>query len=99
MMIINFVLAGFLLFLAIIIYFAQGDGLIAGYNTASEEKRKKVDIRRIRLLTTTAILMAIVFLLVTPFIKNDDIIKVGVLIVIVAVTIIVILANTWAKKK
>ena len=99
MMIVNFVLAGFFLFLAIIIYFGQGDGLIAGYNTASEEKRKKVDIRRIRLLSTIAMLVAIVFLLVTPFIKNDDIIKVAVLIFIVAVIIIIILANTWAKKK
>ena len=43
--------------------------------------------------------MAIVFLLVIPFIKNDDILKAVIFIFIIVVIILLILANTWPKKK
>ena len=36
--------------LAIVFYLGKGDKLIAGYNTASEEERKKVNIQRLRIL-------------------------------------------------
>ena len=41
-----------ILFIALALVFlaGKGDKLIAGYNTASEEERSKVDIHRLRIL-------------------------------------------------
>jgi len=52
-----FVLSAIFLFFGIVILTGKGDMLIAGYNTASEEKRKKIDIHRIRLLITAALIL------------------------------------------
>ncbi len=84
----------------IIFLMGKGDNLIAGYNTASEEERKEVNIRRLRLLM--AIMMAITagFCAILPIIGNDKnmvLAATGLLIVITIVFVIV--ANTWAKNK
>ncbi len=36
--------------IGIVIFIGKGDWLIAGYNTASEEERKKVNIVRLRIV-------------------------------------------------
>lgn len=48
--------------IGIVILIGKGDWLIAGYNTASEEERKKVNIVRLR------IVMAIIYWLSTGFV-------------------------------
>ena len=72
---------------------------MAGYNTASEEKRKKVNIKRLRLLTAAVLFLTSIFLTATAFINNKEVIGVAVLIFIIILIVFVILANTWAKKK
>lgn len=98
-MIVNFVIAVILILFAIVILNGKGDGFIAGYNTASEEKRKTVNIKRLRLLTTAVLFLTSIFLTATAFINNKEVIGVAVLIFIIILIVFVILANTWAKKK
>ena len=74
--------------LAIVFYLGKGDKLIAGYNTASEEERKKVNIQRPA------------FCVSMPIVGNKIQAQLGAAAVFMAVIIfVVILANTWAKKK
>ena len=98
-MIVNFVIAVILILFAIVILKGKGDGFIAGYNTASEEKRKTVNIKRLRLLTTAVLFLTSIFLTATAFINNKEVIGVAVLIFIIILIVFVILANTWEKKK
>ena len=99
MIVINFVISAILIFLAFVIMAGKGDGLIAGYNLASEAKRKKVNIKRLRLFTTAILFLACIFLCTIAFIRNNDVLNVAVLIFIILIIGLVILANTWAKKK
>ena len=48
-MIVCIVFAIMFLVLAVIFLMGKGDMLIAGYNTASEEERKTIDIKRLRI--------------------------------------------------
>ena len=43
-MIITYLIAALFIVLAIVFLMGKGDKLIAGYNTASEEEKKKVNI-------------------------------------------------------
>ena len=47
--------------LAIILLMGKGDMLIAGYNTASEEERNKVDIKRLRIVMAILMVITAVF--------------------------------------
>ena len=49
-MIVCIVFAIMFLVLAVIFLMGKGDMLIAGYNTASEEERKTIDIKRLRIV-------------------------------------------------
>ena len=100
-MTIGIILTIIFLILAVIILMGKGDFLIAGYNTASEEKKKRVDIRRLRVLTTAMMVLASYYCFYVATIGQET--KTGVIIatvlfVIVTITFIV-LANTWTKKK
>lgn len=86
--------------LAIVFYLGKGDKLIAGYNTASEEERKKVNIQRLRILMSCISIIAAAFCVSMPIIGNNIQAQLGATAVFMAVIIfVVILANTWAKKK
>lgn len=98
-MILNFILAAIFIIFAIVVITGKGDELMAGYNTASEEKRKKVNIKRLRLLITTLLFIVSILLCATAFIKNNNVLNVAWLIFFIVIICFVILANTWAKKK
>ena len=87
--------------LAIVFYLGKGDKLIAGYNTASEEERKKVNIQRLRILMSCISVITAAFCVTLHIIGNNNIqAQLGAAAVFMAVIIfVVILANTWAKKK
>lgn len=90
----------FFIFLAIVFYLGKGDKLIAGYNTASEEERKKVNIQRLRILMSCISVFTAVFCVTLHIIGNNIQAQLGAAAVFMAVIIfVVILANTWAKKK
>ena len=86
--------------LAFIILKGWGDGLIAGYNTASEEEQEKYNIKRLRIVVAGMLLfvLAMIFLAVC----FDDItgITLDILpVLLIGVVAGIIIANTWCKKK
>ena len=99
-MIVSIVLAVMFLVLAVIFLMGKGDKLIAGYNTASEEEKGKVDIHRLRIIMAIVSVITAVFCFVQPFLGSDPQVHLasGVIFFLVLM-IFIILANTWAKKK
>lgn len=53
--------------IGIVILIGKGDWLIAGYNTASEEERKKVNIIRLRIVMAIICWLSAVFVLLMPY--------------------------------
>ena len=86
--------------LAIILLMGKGDMLIAGYNTASEEQRNKVDIKRLRIVMAILMVITAVFCAILPLIGNNKTSQLAAAGIFIAITIVgIIVANTWAKKK
>ena len=86
--------------LAIILLMGKGDKLIAGYNTASEEEREKVDIKRLRIVMAILMVITAVFCAILPLIGNNKTSQLTAAGIFIAITLVgVIVANTWAKKK
>ena len=84
--------------MSIIIAFGKGDGLIAGYNTASKEEKEKVNIKRLRLATVTMLLLSSIFVALLPFASQMQ--QYGMIAALIfLVVIFIIIANTWCKKK
>lgn len=99
-MIKGIIFAIIFIILAIIILIGKGDFLIAGYNTASEEEKKKVNIHRLRILVTIVCVITAGLCYLMDFIGEDTIKTLPVVVIYIAVIIIfIILGNTWAKKK
>lgn len=87
--------------LGVLILSGKGDSLIAGYNTASKEEKKQVNIKRLRLVIAV-ILFSVVLLCIPSLIGKEDsaiahLVPSFCFIVIAFVGII--LANTWCIKK
>ena len=81
--------------LAIILLMGKGDKLIAGYNTASEEERKKVDIKRLRIVMAILMVITAVFCAVLPLIGNNKTSQLTAAGIFIAITLVgVIVANT-----
>lgn len=98
-MIVLIIVAAILAMMGIVILIGKGDNLIAGFNTASQEERAKYDIKRLRgLIGGFLIALApMSFLLL-----GEDTMKAVwsyVALTFVASIVVVVLANTWAKKK
>ena len=98
-MIIKDIFVGFLailfLVLAIVFLMGKGDKLIAGYNTASEEERAKVNIKRLRVLMAILSVITAGYVSILPIIGDNPQDQMVGMFVFFAITIIfVILANT-----
>ena len=99
-MIVSIVFAIMFLVLAVIFLMGKGDMLIAGYNTASEEERKTIDIKRLRIVMAVLMVVTAVFCTIPPLLGNDKnslLAAAGIFLAIIFVGIII--ANTWTKKK
>ena len=86
--------------LAFVILKGWGDGLIAGYNTASKEKQEKYNIKRLRIVVAAMILFVPALILVAACFdditgKTMEFLPVLLIVVVAGI----ILANTWCKKK
>ena len=98
-MIVLIIVAAILLIMGIIILIGKGDNLIAGYNTASKEEKEQYNIKRLRgLIGGILIVLAPMMLLLLG--KES----LAATLSFVALTfglciVMVILANTWAKKR
>ena len=98
--IVTGILAVLFLVFAIVFLMGKGDKLIAGYNTASEEERAKINIKRLRVLMAILSVITAGYVSILPIIGDNPQDQMGALFVFFAITIIfIILANTWAKKK
>lgn len=53
--------------IGIVILIGKGDWLIAGYNTANEEERKKVNIVRLRIVMAIICWLSTGFVLLIPY--------------------------------
>ena len=98
-MIILVILATIMFIMGIIILIGKGDNLIAGYNTASKEERSQYNVKRLRgLIGGFLLILAPMMVLLL----GEESLAAGVSFValtFVLCIILVILANTWAKKK
>lgn len=84
--------------LGIVMLLGKGDKLIAGYNTASEEEREKVNIVRLRIVMMIVCLLSSAFLPALLYL-GDSYVPVLTAVFLVVLAICGIIANTWAKKK
>lgn len=98
-MIILVILAAVSAIMGILILLGKGDYLIAGYNLASKEEREQYHVKRLRGLTGGVLiaLVPLLFLLAgEPSIGK--MITFSTLVFVLCI-LVVVLANTWAKKK
>lgn len=99
-MIVSIVFAVMFLVLAVIFLMGKGDMLIAGYNTASEEERKTIDIKRLRIVMAVLMVVTAVFCAIVPLLGNDKNSILAAAGIFIAINFVgIIFANTWAKKK
>ncbi|MBR4402617.1 MAG: DUF3784 domain-containing protein [Flavobacteriales bacterium] len=98
--IIVLVIVGLILaIMGVTILIGKGDNLIAGYNTASKEEREQYNIKRLRGLIGG---LLIVLAPMTILLIGAETITATfsfIILTLLLCIIVVILANTWAKKK
>lgn len=98
-MIVLIIVAAILLIMGIIILIGKGDNLIAGYNTASKEERSQYNIKRLRGLIG-GILVGLAPMMLLLLGKESLAATLSfVVLTFVLCIVMVILANTWAKKR
>ena len=97
-MITLILVAAIFVIMGVVILIGKGDNLIAGYNTASQKERAQYNIKRLRGLIggLLIVLAPMLFLL-----HGETMAATGsfVALTVILCIIVVILANTWAKKK
>lgn len=98
-MIVLIIVAAILLIMGIIILIGKGDNLIAGYNTASKEEKEQYNIKRLRGLIG-GILVGLAPMMLLLLGKESLAATLSfVVLTFVLCIVMVILANTWAKKR
>ena len=98
-MIVVIIIAALMVVMGIIVLIGKGDMLIAGYNTASKKEREKYNIKKLRgLIGGFLILIAplMCWALIFEQSKISGFAFCG--IVFILCIVLVVLANTWAKK-
>lgn len=84
----------------LLIVAGKGDALIAGYNTASAEERARCNVKRLRGLVAS-LLLVVVLAFWLPIIlgaTGNGVFVITMPVTFVATFVTIILANTWAKK-
>lgn len=98
-MIVLIIVAAILLIMGIIILIGKGDNLIAGYNTASKKEKAQYNIKRLRgLIGGILVVLAPMMLLLLGKVSLAATLSFVVLTFVLCI-VMVILANTWAKKR
>ena len=99
-MIIIILISAVLLIMGIVILIGKGDNLIAGYNLATEEEKKKnYHVKRLRFLIGGLLVVsaALTFIMMKePSTANTMSFVASTFVLCI---IAVVLANTWAKKR
>lgn len=107
-MAVVYVIIILMIVLAAVIVAGKGDRLIAGYNTASEQEKQQVNIKRLRIMVAAILVLSIAALDIHFFISGQEEdttagsvitqVVAGMAVVYIAIAGIII-ANTWCKKK
>ena len=98
-MIVTIIVAAIMAIMGVLVLIGKGDNLIAGYNTASPKERAKYNIKRLRgLLGGMLLVLAPMMLLLAGEPSTDKIGSFMALTMVLCIAVL-ILANTWAKKK
>ncbi|MBR0534599.1 MAG: DUF3784 domain-containing protein [Bacteroidales bacterium] len=98
-MTVTIIIAAILAIPGIVILIGKGDNLIAGYNTASESEKKEINVKRLRLVIgSLLVIMGILYFLTMRESSMTSILAFA-FTSSVFVIIALVLANTWAKKK
>lgn len=85
---------------AYVVKVGKGDRFIAGYNTASEEEKAKVNIKRLRILMALIGVLSGAYCCMLPLLGNNNGAIIGATVVLLVFGLaVVVLANTWAMKK
>ena len=98
-MIVLIIVAAILLIMGIIILIGKGDNLIAGYNTASKEEKSQYNIKRLRGLIGGILLVLAPMMLLLLGKESLAATLSFVVLTFVLCIVMVLLANTWAKKR
>ena len=88
--------------LGVVILSGKGDNLIAGYNTASEEERQEVNVKRLRIVVAGICILTPILLGLPAFIgkEGDASLHLFTVFCVILISIIgLVLANTWCKRK
>ena len=100
MIITSIAFAALFLILAIVFIMGKGDMLIAGYNTADAEDKKKYDIKRLRIVMAVISVITAGFIAILPVFGDNKDAQLGSGAVFILIVIVfAILANTWAKNR
>lgn len=86
----------------LIILMGKGDFLIAGYNTASKEDKKKVNIKRLRYVLAGILFLVPLIISMPSLLGMEDNVTVDLIAAICGNIVAfagVVLANTWCMKK
>ncbi len=97
-MIVLIILAAIFAIMGIVILAGMGDNLIAGYNTASKQEREEYNVKRLRGLIGG---LLIVLAPMTVILLGEETMAAPVSFVVLTIVlciIVIVLANTWAKK-
>ena len=98
-MIVLIIIAAIMAIMGIIVLIGKGDNLIAGYNTASKEEREQYHIKRLRGLIGG--LLVVLAPMTVLMLREESMTATWsfVGLTFILTIIVVVLANTWAKKK
>ena len=89
-----------MVFLAFVIWKGWGDGLIAGYNTASKEERQQYNLKRLRTVVAVMILFTTALVWCAAWIDDIVVVLLGALpVLLIGLVAGIVIANTWCKKK
>lgn len=84
------------LVLALLVMFGLGDFLISGYNTASEEKKARYNLPRLRVVTSLSVIAITASVWVCMLLKTSEMVILAV--TLVWVVIMFILDKFYVKK-
>lgn len=94
------VISLFLVALSLFILSGWGDGLIAGYNTASKEEQNQYNLKRLRAVVALMILFGTAFIWCVAWLDDTVVVLLGALpVFVIGIFASIIIANTWCKKK
>ena len=100
-MMVSAIITTIILFpMLLLIVAGKGDDLIAGYNTANAEERARYNVKRLRGLVATLMLVVVLafWLPIIVGVTGNEVFVITMPVTFVAAFVTIILANTWAKK-